>query len=136
MMNMLTEESPTTKQLREFGLVSSLIVVVLFGLLLPWILDHAIPLWPWVLAALLVVWTLVHAASLVYIYRPWLKFGAILGYINTRILLGMVFFLIVTPIGWIIRLFGKRLLEKTVDESKSYRVLSERPDNKHMENPY
>jgi hypothetical protein len=135
-MNMQTEENPTAKQLREFGLMTSVIVVVLFGLILPWFFGHAMPLWPWMLAILLVAWALVHAKSLIYIYRPWLKFGAIMGYVNSRILLGVVFFLIVTPIGWMMRLFGKRLLEKALDDSMSYRVISDNPDNNHMENPY
>ncbi len=135
-MNMQTNNNPTLKQLREFGFVTGAILVGLFGLLLPWIFDHAIPRWPWIIAALLIIWALVHTRSLIYVYRPWLKFGAIMGLINSRIILGIVFFLIVTPVGWVIRLFGKRLLEKTVDDSQSYRVTSTKPDNKHMENPY
>lgn len=135
-MNMKTEGNPTVKQLREFGFVSSAILFGLFGLLLPWIFGYTMPRWPWVIAVVLVVWALVHGKSLIYVYRPWLKFGAIMGFINSCIILGVVFFLIVTPTGWVIRLFGKRLLEKTVDDSKSYRVTSAKPDNQHMENPY
>lgn len=135
-MNIQTDNKPTEKQLREFGFVTGAILVGLFGLLLPWIFTHAMPRWPWIIAVLLIVWALVHAKSLIYVYRPWLKFGAIMGFLNSRIILGIVFFLIVTPVGWVIRLFGKRLLEKTVDDSQSYRVTSDKPDNKHMENPY
>jgi len=127
---------PTPKELREFGLISGAIVIVLFALFLPWVFDNSIPLWPWIVAAVLALWALVAPASLIYIYRPWLKFGAIMGFINTRIILGAVFFLIITPVGWFIRILGKKLLEKSEPGAQSYRVASDKPNKQHMENPY
>lgn len=39
-------------------------------------------------------------------FKVWMALGHILGVINTGLLLGVVFFLIITPIGWIARLSG------------------------------
>ncbi|MDH3901107.1 MAG: SxtJ family membrane protein [Gammaproteobacteria bacterium] len=77
--------------LRKFGLITGAIVVGLFGLLLPWLLDHHWPVWPWVVAAALWVPALVFPAVLKPVYRGWMKFGAVLGFINTRLILGLFF---------------------------------------------
>jgi Saxitoxin biosynthesis operon protein SxtJ len=55
------------------------------------------------------------------VYLGWMKFAFVLGWINTRILLGLFFFLVVTPIGVGMRLFGKDLLDEKIEKSrKSY----------------
>ena len=41
------------------------------------------------------------------VYRGWMRLGEALGWLNTRILLTLVFFLVVTPIGLLMRLFGR-----------------------------
>ena len=46
-------------------------------------------------------------------YAPWMKFAEILGYINTRILLGLFYFLGVTPTGLLMRLAGKDPMTRT-----------------------
>ena len=48
--------------------------------------------------------------ALVVVYIPWMKFAAALGWINTRILLGIIFFGIFTPMALILRLIRKDLL--------------------------
>ena len=129
-------QNPDAKQLRQFGIVSAAIVMFLFGLLIPWLFNRHIPSWPWVLAAILGAWGLVLPKTLIVVYKPWLKFGAMMGFIKTHILLGVVFYLLITPVGWVIRLFGNNLLEKSSPASDSHRVQSAKPDNKHMEKPY
>jgi hypothetical protein len=52
------------------------------------------------------------------IYLAWMKFAFVLGWINTRILLGLFFYLIITPVGVGMRLFGKDLLDEKIDKSK------------------
>ena len=90
--------------LRKFGLTTGAILVMLFGLVLPWLRDRPLPLWPWCVAAVLAVWALAAPASLTMVYRPWMKAGLLLGWLNTRIILGLVFWIIVMPLGLILRL--------------------------------
>lgn len=138
-MNTLNKqnEQPGKKELREFGLVTGAIVVGLFGLLLPWLFDKALPVWPWIIAAVLWVWGLLLPASLAPVYRGWLAFGHVLGWINTRIILGIMFYLMFLPVGLFMRLLGKDPMARSIDKSKStYRVTHARPKKDHVERPY
>jgi predicted membrane metal-binding protein len=73
------------------------------------------PLWPihapkpaWLLVALLFLVTgLALPRLLTPVHRLWMKVGAGLGWVNSRIILGVVFFVLVTPIGLGMRLLGK-----------------------------
>jgi hypothetical protein len=61
------------------------------------------------------------------LYRGWMKFGHVLGWINARIILGLVFFVMVTPIGLVMRLFGKDLLRMKMQKSASYWIARGKP---------
>ena len=51
----------------------------------------------------------------------WMRFAHLLGWVNTRILLGLFFYLVITPVGIVMRMFGKDLLERKIDlDSASY----------------
>ena len=130
-------ENPGTKELRKFGLVTGAIIAVLFGLLLPWVFDHDWPSWPWILAGIFWIWGLAHPDSLFFIYRPWLKFGHIAGWINTRIILGILFFIVFFPAGILMRLLGKDPMRRKLDNTQdSYRIASPPLDKDHIERPY
>ena len=135
---MIEEIEKLDKQgLRKFGLVTGSIVVVLFGILLPLLFGFDYPLWPWYLGGSLAALALVIPAALNPVYHGWMRFGAVLGWINTRIILGIVFYVVFTPVSAIIRLIGhdpmKRKFEK---EPGTYRKLSHNQSKEHMENPY
>jgi hypothetical protein len=51
------------------------------------------------------------------LYLIWMKFAFMLGWINTRILLGLFFFLVLTPMGIVLRVMGKDLLDARIDKS-------------------
>jgi len=125
------------KVLREFGLLSGIILVLLFGLLLPWLMNFRFPVWPWIVATILLVFSILCPLVLRPIYALWMAFGAVMGWINTRLILGFVFYLVVAPIGLIMRLFGKDPLQrKFISTSASYRKLSKQHDSRHMEKPF
>ncbi len=94
--------------LRKFGFTTAGIVVGLFGLLLPLLRGKPLPVWPWAIGAFLAGWAAVAPGSLVLVYRPWMKIGGVLGWINTRIILGVVFLLIIVPLGRLLRLMHER----------------------------
>jgi len=125
------------KDLRSFGLVMAAALILIFGLLLPWIFDHAIPKWPWLGAGVFASLALIWPGVLAPVYKAWMKFGHVAGWINTRIILGLVFFLIVLPIGLLMRLSGKDpMARKLSAEPASYRVPSHRHDPKSLERPF
>lgn len=124
--------------LRKFGLSTGAIVVVLFAFLLPWLFElEAIPLWPWVIALALWLPALLRPALLNSVYRVWMKIGMALGWVNSRIILGLVFYVIIFPMGMLLRLFGKDPMRRKYDKSsQSYRIPSQREPRERMEKPY
>jgi hypothetical protein len=80
--------------------------------------------WAVVVTACLLAPAVVFPRSLVWVYRGWMGLGHVLGWINTRIILGFIFYFVVTPIGIIRRWLGKdpmgRRLRPDLD---SYRVI-------------
>lgn len=123
--------------LRDFGLITGGIVAGLFGLFFPWLLEFAIPRWPWLVGAVLAAWALLHPASLRPVYRGWMKFGLLLSRITTPLILGIVFFLLILPIGLIMRATGHDPMARRLDpEAKSYRIATEKPPRENVERPF
>jgi len=126
-----------SKGLREFGLTTGAIVIVLFGGLLPWLFDFAYPVWPWVIGGILGLWAVVAPATLNPVYHLWMRLGLLLSRITTPLVLGLVFFLILFPSGLLMRLLGKDPMARGVDDQvRSYRVASRDAPKDHMEKPF
>lgn len=122
--------------LRRFGLVTGAIVAVLFGAFFPWVLERAVPLWPFVLGGVLTVWGLVAPASLGPLYRAWMRFGALMSRVTTPIVMGVVFYVVIAPIGFVMRLTGWDAMRRRFDPSlRSYREASQKPPREHLERP-
>ena len=124
--------------LRRFGYTTGIIVSGLFGLILPWLFGHGIPRWPWVLAAILVLWALVLPGSLKPVYTAWMRVGMVLGYVNTRIILFLLYYVVFVPVGMVRRVIGRDSMARalTPASSESYRAVSRQRDRKHFERPY
>jgi Saxitoxin biosynthesis operon protein SxtJ len=112
----------TNKQLRSFGFT----VGGIFALIALWplIVRAEDPRW-WavVVAGCLLVPAVVFPKSLAWVYKGWMALGHVLGWINTRIILGFVFYFVVTPIGIVRRLLGKDPMGRRLrPDLESYRV--------------
>ena len=125
------------KGLREFGLTTGAFVVVIFGLFFPWILDLGWPVWPWVIAAALWSLALVYPLGLRRIYRAWMRFGLLASRMMTPLVLGVVFFVMITPMAMIRRLMGKDPIQRALDpDQKSYRGESVKSPKEKLERPF
>jgi len=104
--------------LRKFGIFTGLILIIITGLFF-WKEDiYQILIF---LSALLIILGFVAPNILRPVYWVWVIFGIILGWFVTRILLSIIFYLILTPIGLISRMFGKQfLMLKNSEKKKSY----------------
>lgn len=131
-------KTASTRELRQFALTVGPAVGIIFGLLQPWLWSGHYPLWPWLITGGLTATGLFKPALLSMLYRVWMSLAAALGWLNTRILLGIVFFVIMVPIGLIMRLAGKDPLAQRFDrDDVSYRVAAtRRPDHSHFERPF
>ena len=116
------QNDPQDKQLRSFGLILGGI----FGVIAAWpLIFHGAQArsWAGVAAAVLIIPALVYPRGLYWIHKGWMALGHVMGWINTRIILGLVFYLIVTPIGFIRRAMGKDSMGKEfAPDASSYRV--------------
>ena len=122
---------------RKVGLVTGSIVVVLFGILLPLLFGFDYPLWPWYLGGSLAVLALVIPAALNPVYHGWMRFGLVMGWFSSRLVLGVIFYCIFMPVSFIFRLRGVDPLQRRLDASvTSYRKQSAIRDIKHMEKPF
>jgi len=133
-MNKLALEK---SELRRFGLITGAIIVSLFALILPWVFDHSWPIWPWIFAGVLWLAALFIPAGLGPIYLGWMKFGHIVGAFNAKVILSIVFYLLITPVGLVMRFVGKSPIPRGSNkEQTSYRVPSRKPLKNHFERPF
>ena len=125
------------KGLREFGLTTGAIVVVIFGLFFPWMLELDWPVWPWFIAAPLWSLALIYPLWLRWIYRAWMRFGLLASRVMTPLVLGIVFFAMISPMAVIRRLMGKDSMRRALDpKQKSYRVQSIKSPKEKLEKPF
>ena len=125
------------KGLREFGLTTGAAVVVIFGVVFPWILDLDWPAWPWIVAAPLWALALVQPLWLRWIYRGWMRFGLLASRVMTPLVLGIVFFAMIAPMALVLRLVGKDPLHRALHPNqKSYRVQSKKSPKEKLEKPF
>lgn len=125
------------KELRQFGMLLGTLIPLLFGLILPWLWGHNVPLLPWILGSVLWLLAIAFPISLQPIYRVWMKIAEVLAWINSRIILGLIFFAIVTPMAFIMRLMQRDPMARKCDrQAATYRVSSQKRSRESMEKPY
>ena len=115
------KEIISKKQLREFGLLIGFGFPILIGWLLPLFFGHQFRTWTlWIgLPGLLI--GLTAPRLLHYPYKGWMALGHFLGRINSHIILGLVFILVLQPIAYIMRLSGYDPLRLKRKGEKTYR---------------
>jgi hypothetical protein len=107
----------STSELRRFGLTVGGVFLALG--LVSWLRGHtAAPRVLWALGALLVAPALVAPAVLGPVQRVWMRFAAVLGEVNSRIILTVVFYAVIAPIGLVRRLVGDPL-DRALDDGRT-----------------
>ena len=114
----IRELKPERRDLLNLGLV----FLVALGLIGAFVWWRGKPAGPWLVGLGIVfgAWGLIWPAGLKPVYKVWMSLAAILGWFMSRLLLGLVFYLAVTPIGWIMRLVGKDVLDLKMKDRASY----------------
>jgi Saxitoxin biosynthesis operon protein SxtJ len=107
----------SSSELRRFGLTVGGIFVLL-GALSRW-RGHT---WPPIVfvtvGVLLFVPGLVAPLVLGPVQRVWMRFAAILGEVNSRIILTVFFYLVLAPVGWVLRVFVRDPLDRALDAKR------------------
>ena len=102
---------------KSFGLV--FFVFFLIIALFPLFKDGNIRIWAIIVSVIFLILGLLNSKILSPLNKIWFKFGILLGKIVSPIVMGIVFFLVVTPIGLFMKLIGKDLLNKKFSNKKS-----------------
>ena len=101
---------------RNFGLVFFIIFLILG--LWPITNGEEIRIWLILLAFIFFILGIMESKLLSPLNRLWFKFGIMLGAIVAPIVMGAIFFIVVTPIGIVMSIIGKDLLNKKHDKKK------------------
>ena len=115
------KETVSKKQMREFALLIGFGFPILIGWLLPSIFGHEYRVWTlWVGIAVLILGATA-PLLLHYPYKVWMALGHFLGWVNSYIILGLIFIIVLQPIAYIMRLKGYDPLRRRRSGQKTYR---------------
>ena len=115
------KEIISKKQLREFGLLIGFGFPLLIGWLLPVLTGHGFREWTLWVGFLGLIIGLTSPRLLYFPYKFWMKLGLTLGWVNSRIILGLVFMIVLIPISFVMRLIGYDPLQTKLKKEKTYR---------------
>ena len=111
---------------RNFGLV----FFIVFLIVSTWPLTNEEPvrIWSAIISLAFLILGLMNSKLLTPLNKLWFKFGMILGAIVAPVVMGVVFFLVITPTGFFMKIIGKDLLKKRYDKKKeTYWIKRDKP---------
>ena len=114
----MIKEPISKKQLREFGFLIGLGIPLIIGWIIPAAGGHMFRIWTLSIGIPILVLGVLKPLLLHYPYIVWMKLGNALGWLNSRIILGLVFLVVLQPIAFIMRLFGYDPLRQSKLERK------------------
>ena len=118
MNNMNNMNNISISSNKSFGIV--FFVVFLIVALYPLLENESVRLWSIILSAIFLILGMLDSKFLTPLNKIWFKFGILLGSIVSPIVMGVVFFAIVTPTSIIMKVLGKNLLNLKKDNKKTY----------------
>ncbi len=123
--------------LRRFAAMMMWAFPLFFSLLLPWLFSFALQWWP---LAVSLAFGLLYAFApgfIYYPYRGWMAIAGVIGWINTRLILGITFYGMILPVGTLLRLAGKLQYRHKARAADSYYLPSESAgDKERLERPF
>lgn len=124
------------KELRNFGFTMGVVVIAIFGVILPMRFAQPYPRWPLAVGAALIFLGRFFSAVLRRPYEIWMKLGTFLGWSNYAILT-LIYYFVVTPVGICMRITGHNAMAPELDDGvASYRIQSVEILPEMMEDPF
>ena len=118
---------------RGFGIV--FFAVFFLVAFYPLVNSGEIRIWSLTISVIFLILGLFDSKTLTPLNNLWFKFGIFLGKIISPLIMGIIFFFVVTPIGLIMRLLRKDLLNLKYNKNKSYWIKNNGPKSK-MKNQF
>tara|TARA_S200000501_G_scaffold172926_1_gene162890 strand:+ start:132 stop:515 length:384 start_codon:yes stop_codon:yes gene_type:complete len=107
-----------TSSNKSFGIVFFVVFVIIS--LYPLVNQENIRIWSLVIAVIFFILALLNSKILTPMNKIWTRFGIFLGNFISPIVMGIIFFFVVTPIGLLLRLFGKDVLNLKKNKFSTY----------------
>jgi large-conductance mechanosensitive channel len=103
---------------RNFGIVFFFVFLIISAY--PLLNDDEIRYWSLFISLIFLLLGLINSRLLTPLNKAWVRFGIMMGRIINPIIMSLIFFLVVTPTGYLIRLIGKDVLNLKKNDDKSY----------------
>lgn len=110
-------------QLRDFGLIIGLFFPLLIGFVLPALNGHSFKLWTIYVGISFLIIGFIRPRLLLNLFKAWMFIGEILGYFNSRLILGIIYFTILQPIAFFMRILNKDPLKKIEPNQMTYKEI-------------
>ena len=107
-----------TSSNKRVGIVFFIVFIIIS--LYPLVNQEDIRIWSLVIAFIFFILALLNSKILTPLNKIWTRFGLFLGNLISPIVMGIIFFFVVTPIGLLMRLFGKDVLNLKNNKSSTY----------------
>ena len=118
---------------RSFAIVFFIVFLIIATY--PLLNDNEVRLWSLFISLIFLILGLLNSKILTPLNKIWFKFGIILGKIVSPLVMGIIFFFVVTPIGLIMRGFRKDILNLKFNSKKSYWI-EKKDHNSKMKNQF
>ena len=105
---------------RSFGIVFFIVFLIIS--IFPLLKDENIKTWSVVVSIVILILGLLNSPILSPLNKIWFKFGILLGNLISPLVMGLIFFAVVTPTSFIMRALGKDILNLKKNNKKSYWV--------------
>ena len=102
---------------RSFGIVFFIVFILIA--IYPLVNQEEVRTWSLIISFIFLFLALLNSKILTPLNKLWFKFGILLGKIISPIIMGIIFFLVVTPIGLLMRLFGKDVINLKLNKNES-----------------
>ncbi len=118
---------------RNFGIVFFIVFLIIS--LYPMTKNQDIRIWSFTIAFIFLILGILNSKILTPLNKIWFRFGLFLGKIVSPLVMGIIFFLVVTPIGLFMRIIGKDILNLKFNKNESYWIEKTGPKSK-MKNQF
>ena len=118
---------------RSFGIV--FFIVFLIIAIYPILNEGDVRFWSLIISLIFLILGILNSEFLTPLNKIWFKFGIFLGKFFSPLIMGLIFFFVVTPIGLLMRFIGKDVLNLKFNNDKSYWVEKKGPKSK-MKNQF
>ena len=125
--------------LKSFAVTMAIAFPVVFMFVLPWIFELGRPLWPLYIALTLTGLYIFKPSWLYYPYIVWMLIASVFGYINTRVILALAYYILIVPIGLIMQWRNglQYKHKKQVNNNESAWIMRENaPKKENLKEPF